>query len=71
MRCLISELKAPGYNAIEVYQVDNLVKWRGNMSLPTKREFHSFFEARAFIEGIKWAVQYYDGKCEMYSKEVK
>ena len=51
-----------GYKKIEIFQDNKKVKANGIFSLSnTIAEFETEEEAKAFIEGLKWTVKYYDG----------
>lgn len=56
------------FKDIEVFQDGNRVNWSGNFSLPRAREFDTPEEAKAFIDGMIWAVNYYNGDVTQYMK---
>jgi len=51
-----------GYKKIEIFHDNKKVKANGIFSSSnTIAEFETEEEAKAFIEGLKWTVKYYDG----------
>lgn len=71
MKTLVNVMKMENFNKIEMFQRGNTVHLNGDYPLPTKEEFDSFEEAKAFMRGFKWAVIYYGGSCGTYMKEVE
>lgn len=70
-RVLTDTLKMKGYKTVELYQEGTEVKGNGNFSLPEViQSFKTPEEAKAFIQGVVWAVNYYDGDVAHYMKEV-
>lgn len=52
-----------GYKKIKIFQNEKKVESCGDFSLPDiVSEFKTPEEAKAFIQGVKWIVQYYDGE---------
>jgi len=72
MRKIVDVIRMEGFNKIEVFQHGNTVHFNGEeYSLPSKEEFDSFEEAKAFVRGIKWAVGFYNGSFGTYMKNVE
>lgn len=70
-RVLTTLLKAKGYNKVEVFQERTKVRGNGNFSLPNVlKEFKTPEEAKAYIEGIVWAANYYGIDVSHYMKDV-
>lgn len=70
-RVLTTLLKTKGYNKVEVFQEKTKVRANGNFSLPNVlKEFKTPEEAKAYIEGIAWAANYYGIDVSHYMKDV-
>lgn len=70
-RFLTDVFQMEGFNKVELFQDKSKVRANGNFSLPgIMKEFSSPEEAKAFIEGYSYAVQYYGGEVHHYMKEV-
>lgn len=70
-RFLTSNYKMDGFNKVELFQDKTKVRANGNFSLPSVvKEFTTPEEAKAFIEGVSWAVSYYGGEIAHYMKDV-
>ena len=70
MRCLANTIKMDGFKQIEVFQHGSTVHFNGNFSLPKPMEFKTPEEAKAFVDGLKWAVGYYNGEVHHHIKEI-
>lgn len=70
MRHLVNTIKLDGFKNIEVYQHGCTVHFNGNFSLPKPMEFKTPEEAKAFVDGLKWAVRYYNGEVLQHIKEI-
>ena len=70
-RVLTNTFLMENFNKVELFQDNTKVRANGNFSLPSVlKECSSFEEAKTFIEGVSWAVQYYGGSVSHYMKDI-
>jgi len=71
MRTLVHVIHMDGFNDIKIFQRGNTVHMRGEeYGLPSKEEFESFEEAKAFVRGICWAIGFYRGAWNNYMQDI-
>ena len=63
-------VKMPGYKPIEMFREGMSVCFNGNFSLPGQKRFLSIDEAEAYMDGIRWAIEYYGGQVQEEEKEI-
>lgn len=68
MKYLVKTIKMKNYKPIDILQEGKYVHFNGNFSLPCSMKFGAPEEAKAFIKGVQWTVQYYDGEINNYMK---
>ena len=69
-RFLTHVLKMEGFKKVEMFQDKTKVRCNGNFALPSVlAEFKTPEETKAFIEGVLWAVGYYEGTVAHYTKD--
>lgn len=66
-RFLTHVFKMDGFDKVEIFQ--DKTKVRSNANLIVLKEFKTPEEAKAFIEGAWWAVDYFEGTVAHYGKE--
>lgn len=69
-RFLVDCLKVEGFNKVEIFQDKTKIRANGDFHLPeVLKEFKTPEEAKAYAQGIKWAVLYYGGELKHYTKD--
>ena len=70
-RFLTNMFSMAHFNKVELFQDKKKVRANGNFSLPSVvKEFSTAEEAKAFIQGFSYAVQYYGGYVNHYMKDI-
>lgn len=70
-RVLTTTLKAEHYNKVELFQEGTKVRANGNFALPSVvKEFKTPEEAKAFVQGVVWAANYYGIDVAHYMKDI-
>ena len=70
-RVLTNVFLMEGFNKVELFKDKKKVRANGIFYLPNVlKEFSRPEEAKAFIEGFSYAVQYYGGSVNHYIKDI-
>jgi len=70
MKVLTDILKVDGFPIMELYQMGNVVHICSSRIADYPIEFKTQDEAKAFITGVKWAVQHYGGELFHFMKHI-